>query len=186
MLQNVCRVMLLLLTAAPAISGCQPSTEPNPVPSSGTTPVADPQTPPEDVPPESEAAAAIEDAVLYDSGYEEDNSSCMVCHIDFETEKISLVHLDAGLTCMACHGDSDDHRSDEFNIVRPDVIWGRAELDDFCKQCHKKHKHPEEVEAFHQEWDARRRPNGRYVEPESVCMDCHGDHAIMLAEGQFK
>ena len=60
------------------------------------------------------------------------------------------------------------------------------EIKAFCRQCHKKHKHPEKVKAFHQEWDARRRPNGRYVGPKSVCMDCHGNHAIIIGEGQFK
>lgn len=194
MLHDVCRVTLLLLAAAPALTGCRPPVEQGGrvMPGVTYTGLADPDTRSENDPPgsetpaPSEAAAAIDDAVLYDSGYEEDNSSCMVCHIDFEAEEISLIHLDAGLTCMACHGDSDDHRSDEFNVVRPDVIWGRTEQDAFCMQCHKQHKDPEKVEAFHQEWDARRRPNGRYVEPESVCMDCHGNHAITLAEGQFK
>lgn len=193
MLHNVCRLTLLLLTAVPAITGCGPQSEANPGPAVTTTPVADPGIAPrkqdaaeEETPAVSEAVAAIEHAVLYDSGYEEDNASCMVCHIDFETEKISLVHLKAGLTCMACHGDSDDHRSDEFNIIRPDVLWGRAEMKAFCRQCHKKHKHPEKVKAFHEKWDARRRPNGRYVERESVCLDCHGNHAITIGEGQFK
>ena len=62
----------------------------------------------------------------------------------------------------------------------------RAEVEAFCRQCHEKHKYPEKVEAFHEEWDGRRRPNGRYVQADSACMDCHGDHAIILAEGQFK
>lgn len=186
------RAMLLLMTVAAAMTGCGLSVETDSAPPNTSTSVADSGTPLQDDPPGgeaaavSEAAAAIDDAVLYDSGYEEDNASCMVCHIDFETEEISLVHLDAGLTCMACHGDSDDHRSDEFNIVRPDVLWGRAEMEAFCMQCHKKHKYPEKVEAFHAEWDSRRRPNGRLIEPESACMDCRGNHAIILAEGQFK
>ncbi len=189
---NVCRVILLLLIAAPAMTGCRPQSQANPAPSAAAASAAEPDKPSHNDPPEketpgvSEAAAAIDDAVLYDSGYEEDNSSCMVCHIDFETEPISAVHLKAGLTCMACHGDSDDHRSDEFNIIRPDVLWGRAEIKTFCRQCHKGHKHREKVKAFHQEWDARRRPNGRYVGPGSVCMDCHGNHAIVIGEGQFK
>ena len=127
MLHDVGRVTLLLLMAAPAMTGCRPPVEEGGrvMPSVTYTGLADPDTRSENDPPgsetpaPSEAAAAIDDAVLYDSGYEEDNSSCMVCHIDFEAEEISLIHLDAGLTCMACHGDTDDHRSDEFNVVRP-------------------------------------------------------------------
>ncbi|MHC4177535.1 MAG: hypothetical protein ACYSWU_08515 [Planctomycetota bacterium] len=190
MLENAYRVvlalLLMLLLGVLAMRGSRPWSEANPVPS------GNPDTSSEKDPPESgkanvsEAVAAVDDAVLYDSGWEEDNSSCLVCHIDFETEKISSIHLEAELTCMACHGDSDAHRSDEFNIVRPDVIWGRTEQEAFCKQCHEKHKYPEKVEAFHEEWDSRRRPNGRYVAPDSACMDCHGDHAVMLPEGQFK
>jgi len=126
------------------------------------------------------------DPVLFDSGYEEDNASCMVCHIDFEREELSMVHLDAAVTCAACHGDSEVHRSDEFNVIRPDVIWGRAEIEPFCKQCHPKHKDPEKVDAFLAEWEGKRRENGRWVLRGSVCTDCHGKHAIVTGEGAFK
>ena len=124
--------------------------------------------------------------LLFDSGYEKDNESCMVCHIDFKEEKISAVHLKEGVTCMACHGDSDTHRSDEYNIIRPDVLWGRAEMKGFCRQCHRRHKKPEKVAAFRKEWEDKRRANGRWVLEDSVCLDCHGRHAIVLAEGTFK
>jgi len=126
------------------------------------------------------------DPVLFDSGYEEDNASCMVCHIDFEREELSAVHLDAAVTCAACHGDSEVHRADEFNIIRPDVIWGRAEIGPFCKQCHPKHKEQEKVDAFLEEWEGKRRENGRWVLRGSVCTDCHGKHAIVTEEGAFK
>ena len=127
-----------------------------------------------------------DDPVLYDSGYEEDNASCLVCHIDFEKEEIVAVHLEADITCMACHGDSEVHRSDEYNIIRPDVIWGRAQMDVFCKQCHPKHKKPSKVEEFLAEWEGKRRENGRWVLADSVCTDCHGNHAIVPGEGEFK
>jgi hypothetical protein len=127
-----------------------------------------------------------EEPVLFDSGYEEDNASCMVCHIDFEREEISAIHLEAGVTCAACHGDSEVHRSDEFNIIRPDVIWGRAEIEPFCRQCHPKHKDPQKVDAFLAEWEGKRRENGRWVLRGSVCTDCHGQHAIVTGEGAFK
>jgi len=126
------------------------------------------------------------DPVLFDSGYEEDNASCMVCHIDFEREELSRVHLDAAVTCAACHGDSEVHRADEFNIIPPDVIWGRAEIEPFCKQCHPKHKDQKEVDAFLAEWEGKRRENGRWVLRGSVCTDCHGKHAIVTGEGAFK
>ncbi|NQT40724.1 MAG: cytochrome c3 family protein [Planctomycetes bacterium] len=126
------------------------------------------------------------DPLLFDSGYAEDNSSCQVCHADFEHEKISSVHEEGGITCAACHGDSLTHSGDEFNISRPDVIWGRAEIEPFCKQCHLKHKKPEEVAKFRAEWEDKRRPNGRFVLADSVCTDCHGKHAIITEDGNFK
>jgi len=124
--------------------------------------------------------------LLFDSGFMEDNSSCMVCHIDFEDELISSKHIKQGITCAACHGDSLTHSGDEFNIIRPDVIWGRAEIDDFCRQCHPKHKKPAAVEEFRAEWLSRRRPNGRMILKDSVCTDCHGEHAVVGEEGDFK
>ena len=125
--------------------------------------------------------------VLFDSGYEEDNSSCMVCHADFAMEQISSIHMEAGMTCMACHGDSEVHRADEYNIIRPDVIWGRAEMMPFCKQCHPKHKDLSKVKEFLAQWNSKRRENGRWVTEDSVCTDCHGKHAIVTQkEGDFK
>jgi len=125
-------------------------------------------------------------AKLYDSGYMDDNQPCMVCHLDFEEEKISAVHLKAGMTCAACHGDSEPHRGDEWNIVRPDVIWGRAEMGPFCKQCHPKHKKGKVYDEFLAKWLDKRRPTGRWVTKDSACLDCHGNHAVTIPEGQFK
>ena len=124
--------------------------------------------------------------VLFDRGEETDNSSCMVCHADFEEEPISAVHLRAGITCMGCHGDSLAHRGDEFNVVKPDVMWGRAEIEPFCKQCHPQHRHPAEVETYLQKNLGKRRENGRYVRKDSPCTDCHGKHAIVPPEGNFR
>jgi len=188
---------LLLLSAAMVIVGCAPRTDCD-VSSTGATTspnvtawpqlTVSPQvTVPVDVrPPGGPAAFSTEDPVLYDSGYEDNNDSCMVCHIDFEREEISSIHLEAGVTCMACHGDSEVHRADEYNIIRPDVIWGRSEIEAFCKQCHQEHQYPKKVEAFLEEWNGRRRPNGRWVLDQSVCTDCHGEHAIVSEAGNFK
>ena len=126
-----------------------------------------------------------DDPLMFDSGYFEDNSSCMVCHIDFQEEKIAMVHEEQGITCAGCHGDSVTHSGDEFNITRPDVIWGRAEIEHFCRQCHAEHDHPEKVAEFREKWLSKRRENGRVIQEDSVCTDCHGDHAIVGEEGDF-
>ena len=126
------------------------------------------------------------EAKTYDSGRMKDNEPCLVCHLNFKHETITESHQKAGMTCASCHGDSEAHRADEMNITRPDVLWGRAEIVPFCRQCHKEHKDPAKLEAFHKEWDGKRRPNGRCVTEESVCTDCHGVHAIVTGEGNFK
>ena len=123
---------------------------------------------------------------LYDTGSVADNDACLVCHANFEDELFAATHLSSRLPCASCHGDSEAHRADEHNIVRPDVLWGRAQQEPFCMQCHPKHLHPEKVEAFHKEWDGKRRANGRWVSHESVCMDCHGKHALPSKQGGFK
>jgi len=119
------------------------------------------------------------DPVFYDSGSEKDNSSCLVCHSSFEKELISAKHVEAGVTCAACHGDSQMHRADQTGITSPDVVWGRAEMQPFCRQCHFEHEHPNKVRAFMAQWEGKRRPNGRWIGQNSVCTDCHGMHAIV-------
>ena len=127
------------------------------------------------------------DPVLFDTADEEDNTSCLVCHADFAFEEITSTHLDAGCTCMSCHGDSDEHRADEYGYIRPDVIWGHGEQAAFCQQCHPKHKNPSKVEEFRKENFSKRLENGRWVNERSTCMDCHGNHAISgTKEGEFK
>jgi hypothetical protein len=58
-----------------------------------------------------------------------------------------------------------------------------------CSGCHKPggerevfgrqdHKDRAAVETFFQKWTGRMRPNGRAVNVDSVCTDCHGTHNI--------
>ena len=135
---------------------------------------------------DEEKPSKKKDAKLYDSGYMDDNESCLVCHLDFKKEKIVVEHLEHGITCAGCHGDSEAHRGDEWNVVRPDVLWGRAEINDFCKRCHAKHKKSKAYDAFVAKWLDKRRLTGRYVTTDSVCTDCHGRHAIIIGENEFK
>jgi len=123
---------------------------------------------------------------LYDSDYIDNNDSCLVCHLDFKKEIISATHLKHDITCAACHGDSEAHRGDEWNVVRPDVLWGRAEIRGFCMQCHPKHEKSKAYDAFVAEWMDKRRVTGRYVSKDLVCTDCHGKHAIIIGENEFK
>jgi len=106
------------------------------------------------------------------------NEGCLVCHMDFGKEKITARHAKAGVGCVTCHGRSSAHGGDEANIIKPDVIFGRAEIDAFCKNCHSAHSRGSDYQAFLKTW-ADKRHNGRIVSAESVCTDCHGNHAVL-------
>lgn len=108
-----------------------------------------------------------------------DNSECLICHMDFGAEEISAKHEKAGVGCTNCHGDSLAHGDDELNITPPDRLFGRAEIVPFCKGCHPAHVKGAVYEDFVKQWHSRRRPNGRMILDDSVCTDCHGNHAIL-------
>lgn len=110
-----------------------------------------------------------------------DNSHCLVCHLDFESELIAAKHVAKKITCAYCHGPSELHMSDEMAITKPDILFGRAEVAPFCRKCHKKHKNPHAVEAFRSRWLGKFRPNGRVIRKEAICTDCHGRHVILRA-----
>jgi hypothetical protein len=119
------------------------------------------------------------------------NSKCYVCHPDMKTEELSTTHLEMDVTCDECHGASTEHMHDEMLMTKPDLLFGRSEVARMCSNptCHKPgegremyglrdHKDPQAVEAFFQKWTGRIRPNGRAVNHDSVCTDCHGTHNI--------
>ena len=119
------------------------------------------------------------------------NSKCYVCHPDMKTEEISTAHLEMDVTCDECHGASTEHMHDEMLMTEPDLLFGRSEVAKMCSNptCHKPgdgrelysrqdHKNQDAVEAFYQKWTGRMRPNGRAVNPKSICTDCHGTHNI--------
>lgn len=107
-----------------------------------------------------------------------DNSACLVCHINFETEEIASTHLKKAITCAHCHGVSSDHMNDEEAAAEPDMLFGRAEVDASCKKCHGAHKNPEAVSKFLAEWKGKRRPHGRLILSNAICTDCHGLHRL--------
>jgi hypothetical protein len=111
------------------------------------------------------------------------NTLCYVCHFDLQTEQITTTHLAKGVTCNACHGASAHHMHDEMLMTKPDILYGRDEVEQMCKRCHQPHKDPNAVAAFRKEWTGRTRPNGRAVTEESICTDCHGTHNIVKKMG---
>jgi len=107
-----------------------------------------------------------------------DNFACLVCHPNLGDELLVAKHLPHGVTCAFCHGLSSDHRNDESNQTKADVLFGRAEVEPFCRKCHGKHDHPDKVNAFLAECQGTVRPNGRLILGQAVCTDCHGAHAL--------
>jgi len=124
------------------------------------------------------------------------NTKCYVCHPILKTEEITTAHLDIGITCDECHGPSVEHMHDEMLMTKPDLLFGRAEVDRMCSNptCHRPggdrlvythqdHKDQAAVKEFHEKWLHRVRPNGRFITVKSVCTDCHGTHNI-VEEGE--
>jgi len=119
------------------------------------------------------------------------NSKCYVCHPGLRTEELTTVHLEMGVTCDECHGPTVHHMHDEMLMTKPDLLFGRSEVNKMCSNptCHKPggerivygfedHKDTAVVKAFHNKWLGRTRPNGRAIAIDSVCTDCHGTHNL--------
>jgi len=107
------------------------------------------------------------------------NSLCLVCHVNFAENDSIAGHISEGITCAHCHGRSVEHMNDESMMTRPDILYGRSEVQALCKQCHQQsHKNPKAVEAFRNKWAGRKRENGRNVTEDSICTDCHGRHTV--------
>ncbi len=109
----------------------------------------------------------------------EDNGLCTPCHMNFRKETLAASHLEQGVTCAMCHGVSYEHMNDETSRTKPDILFGRAEVAEFCSRCHEGHKDPAKVEAFLAEWKSKTRPNGRLILQQAMCTDCHGEHAMV-------
>ncbi|MFH1739460.1 MAG: family 16 glycoside hydrolase [bacterium] len=107
-----------------------------------------------------------------------DNSRCLKCHQELTSEPLVMLHTQAALTCMACHGESVEHIADEHHAVPPDFLFGRKEVNAQCESCHETHPDEHAVNEIRKQWDGVRRPNGRLVSAESLCTDCHGTHTI--------
>ncbi|MDY0166603.1 MAG: multiheme c-type cytochrome [Thermoguttaceae bacterium] len=103
-----------------------------------------------------------------------DNFACHVCHANYQTEELALVHARAGVGCVKCHGPSLDHCDDEAHEIPPDVMFSLEQIDAQCAECHKSHHAPAtEVLARY----LKRVP--AKIEPgQVVCTDCHGEHRL--------
>ena len=103
-----------------------------------------------------------------------DNSYCMVCHLNYENEKLTKGHQPAGVGCEKCHGMSVKHSADEDGLTPPDIMYPHTEVNRFCLTCHAKDKQRllKEFAKEHKEFFAK-------TEAELFCNDCHGEHHRM-------
>lgn len=103
------------------------------------------------------------------AGQVADNSRCYVCHANFESEALTLIHARAEVGCKDCHGASDAHCSDEDNITPPDTMYAIEKIKPFCMSCHPKEKIGI---AVHDSVMAETDPAKAY------CTACHGEHRL--------
>ncbi|HEX42248.1 MAG TPA: hypothetical protein ENN81_09330, partial [Phycisphaerales bacterium] len=43
------------------------------------------------------------------------NQACLVCHGNYASEQLALIHAKVDVTCSTCHGESVAHKNDENN-----------------------------------------------------------------------
>jgi len=111
-----------------------------------------------------------------------DNSRCHVCHLNYQDERLAVVHARAGIGCADCHGDSDAHIADESwasggNGTPPERMFPRPKITPFCLSCHPKNKI--EKKEKHREFFAA-------AIKEKYCTDCHGDHRLPQRKCKWK
>jgi len=109
-----------------------------------------------------------------DDGPMADNSRCHVCHINYEEEKLAVVHAKNDISCEDCHGDSSAHCSDEDNITPPDTMFARDTIKGFCMGCHE---------------ELKPKTHKKVLSGEStkVCTECHTfkDHRLAVRTRQW-
>ena len=105
----------------------------------------------------SDAKAAAEPA---------DNSYCLVCHTNYEQEKLTKAHQPVGVGCEQCHGMSVKHSGDEDGLTPPEKMYAKSAVDAFCITCHEKEKLLKRSD--HKEYY-------RDFQPGETCSDCHAE-----------
>jgi hypothetical protein len=104
-----------------------------------------------------------------------DNSACYVCHKNYDGEPLVMKHGAFEIGCVACHGESDDHRNDEENTTPPERMFALEDVDKMCStMCHETH------EASAKDVIARWRDRcPEKTNPDEIaCTDCHFRHRL--------
>jgi hypothetical protein len=75
------------------------------------------------------------------------------------------------LGCAKCHGESDEHCSDEDHLTPPEFMFSKAMIQPGCMYCHPLLKmfEKEEARVKHRPFLDGTLPDKKY------CTDCHGE-----------
>jgi len=120
-----------------------------------------------DAPPEESPSEPTQGPVA-------DNTACYVCHSNYEKEEMVVVHAQADVGCIECHGECFAHRDDEDNVTPPDIMYARDMVEKACGECHEEH----DVAATKVivRWLERRAEE--QDQSQVLCTDCHGQHRL--------
>jgi hypothetical protein len=125
----------------------------------------------------AEDAKATDKPAVAKAGEVADNSYCLVCHLNYENEKLTRSHRMAGVGCAKCHGESEKHSGDEDGLTPPEVLFAKSDVDAFCMTCHTKDKVLENDKQKKTEYH-----KGVFdpkAEDHLVCTECHGENHRM-------
>jgi hypothetical protein len=104
-------------------------------------------------------------------------NACFYCHMDIiaEVKTKATLHWESGVSCTACHGQSEEHVDVEDNSIKPNQVWSDSSVHMLCKDCHD-NQFQEFKESEHAGW---------YYSDEKTdtsniisCVTCHGAHGF--------
>lgn len=96
-----------------------------------------------------------------------DNRHCFKCHDKFEEDILTAQHAKPGVGCVTCHGASEKHAADDDHLIPPDIMIGRAKLNESCAKCHASEKLSDQHTPF----------LAGKIE-KKYCTECHGLHRL--------
>jgi hypothetical protein len=102
------------------------------------------------------------------------NASCYVCHDNYKSERLAVIHAKEEIGCADCHGKSLEHQNDEDNITPPEIMFPLAKIDGLCAECHD--SHDVSARKVLTRWSQRCPEKTEF--DEVVCTDCHGYHRL--------
>lgn len=96
-------------------------------------------------------------------------SPCFYCHADLFFETQDGIHEQNGINCVSCHGKSEEHTLAEDNRIKPEKIYKKAEIANFCGECHN-----DELKDYTLSIHSTIDSSNAIVMP--TCSDCHKGH----------